>query len=379
MGGSRLRVEPTEPADLHRVCRPGSGRWQKTAVDVLVTGATGFVGANVVRALLGDGHAVRVLVRPTSERRALTGCRAQVIAGDVLDPGCLNRAAQGCRWVFHVAADYRLWVPDPTSMYRTNVEGTRSVLDACARAGVERVVYTSSVGTLGIPKDGGPRTETTPVRLADMIGPYKRSKFLAERVAEEYAARGLPVVIVNPSNPIGPWDVKPTPTGRMVLDFLRGRVFATLDTGLNLIDVADVARGHILAAERGRPGEKYILGNENHALTEIFRMLAQVTGMPAPRFEVPYALIWVMAVGNEALARLTGRPPRIPLTGVRMARKRMHFSAEKAVRELGLPQAPIAPALGAAVEWFVAHGYAPPPPASAKAGGDRARARESSS
>jgi dihydroflavonol-4-reductase len=195
-----------------------------------------------------------------------------------------------------------------------------------------------------------------------MIGPYKRSKFLAERVAEDYAARGLPVVIVNPTNPIGPWEVKPTPTGQMVVDFLKGRMFGTLDTGLNLVHVADVARGHILAAEKGRVGERYILGNRNCSLTEIFTMLAQITDLPAPRFRVPYSLIWLVAVANEGPARLTGRPPRVPLTGVRMARKHMYFSAEKAVRELGLPQTPVERALRDAVEWFVAHGYAPAPP-----------------
>jgi dihydroflavonol-4-reductase len=200
-----------------------------------------------------------------------------------------------------------------------------------------------------------------------MIGPYKRSKFLAERVAEEYAARGLPVVIVNPSNPIGPWEVRPTPTGQMILDYLRGRMFATLDTGLNLVHVADVARGHLLAAQRGRVGEKYILGCQNLSLTEIFRALERLTGIRAPRVRMPYALIYLLALVDEGAARTTGRPPRVPLTGVRMARKRMHFSAEKAVRDLGLPQTPVELALRDAVDWFVAHGYAPPPPV------DRAR------
>jgi dihydroflavonol-4-reductase len=243
------------------------------------------------------------------------------------------------------------------------VEGTRNVLEACARSGVERVVYTSSVGTLGIPEDGGPGTETTPVTLDDMIGPYKRSKFLAERVAEEYAARGLLVVIVNPTNPIGPWEVKPTPTGQMIVDYLLGRMFATVDTGLNLIHVADVARGHLLAARLGRVGEKYILGCENHSLAEIFGLLERITGIRAPRLRVPHALVTLVAVAHEALARATGRPPRVPLTGVRMARKRMYFSADKAVRELTLPQTPAEEALRDAVDWFVTHGYAPPPPA----------------
>jgi len=332
-------------------------------MDVLVTGATGFVGANLVRALRDDGRRVRVLVRRTSNLAALTGCSVDVVTGDVLDPESLAPAVSGCGLVFHVAGDYRLWAADPTALHRNNVEGTRHVLAACARAGVERVVYTSSVGTLGIPADGRPGTESTPVSLRDMVGAYKRSKFLAERVADEYAAEGLPVVIVNPSNPIGPWEVRPTPTGQMIVDFLKGRMFATLDTGLNLVHVADVARGHILAAQKGRVGEKYILGNRNCSLTELFGLLATLTGLAAPRFRVPYRLIWLVALANEGWARMTRRPPRVPLTGVRMARKRMYFSAEKAIRELGLPQTPVDQALRDAVEWFVANGYAPRPPA----------------
>ena len=338
-------------------------------MDVLVTGGTGFVGANLVRALLADGHRVRVLARPQSDRRALTGCAVEVVPGDVLEPDSLRRAVTGCRVVFHVAADYRLWTRDPAALYRTNVNGTRHVLEACLRAEVERVVYTSTVGTLGIPKDGRPGTETTPVRLREMVGTYKRSKFLAERVAEEFAAKGLPVVIVNPSAPVGAWDVKPTPTGQMIVDFLKGRMFATLDTGLNLVDVRDVARGHILAAEKGRVGEKYILGHQNCSLGEIFTLLARVTGLPAPRHRVPYRLAWLGALVLEGVARLTGAPPRVSLAAVRMARKPMYFSAEKAVRELGLSQTPVEQALSVAVEWFVAHGYAPPLPYAGEARG----------
>src|SRR6267378_5350063 len=332
-------------------------------MDVLVTGATGFVGANVTRRLVADGRCVRVLARPTSSLQALEGCPTQLVRGDILEPDSLRPAVEGCGLVFHVAADYRLWAREPAEIYRNNVEGTRNVLEACARSGVERVVYTSSVGTLGIPKDGGPGTETTPVTLDDMIGPYKRSKFLAERVADEYAARGLPVVIVNPSAPFGPWDVKPTPTGQMVIDYLRGRMFATLDTGLNLVHVADIARGHLLAASLGRPGEKYILGGENHSLTEIFRMLQRITGIRAPRLRAPHALVYLVALASEGMARATGHSPRVPLTGARMARKHMYFSAEKAVRELGLFHTPVEQALRDAVDWFVVHGYAPPPPA----------------
>jgi dihydroflavonol-4-reductase len=330
---------------------------------VLVTGATGFVGANVARLLVAEGYRVRVLARPASSLLALEGCAVEMVRGDILDSASVADAIDGCAHVFHVAADYRLWAKDPREIYRTNVDGTRTVLDACARARTARVVYTSSVGTLGLPRDGGLGTETTPVRVEDMIGPYKRSKFLAERVAEEYAARGLPVVIVNPTNPIGPWEVRPTPTGQMVLDYLLRRMVATLDTGLNLIDVADVARGHLLAAQRGRVGEKYILGCQNHSLTEIFHMLERITAIRAPSVRVPHALIYLVALVGEGVARATGRPPRVPLTGVRMARKHMYFSAEKAVRELGLPQTPVDQALRAAVDWFAAYGYAPPPPA----------------
>jgi dihydroflavonol-4-reductase len=336
-------------------------------MNVLVTGATGFVGVNVARLLVAEGHGVKVLARAASSLRALEGCAVEVVRGDIREADSVASAIRGCTQVFHVAADYRLWAKDPGEIYRNNVDGTRTVLEACADAPVDRIVYTSSVGTLGLPRDGGPGTETTPVSLGDMIGPYKRSKFLAERVAEEYAARGLPVVIVNPSNPIGPWEVRPTPTGQMILNYLRGRMFATLDTGLNLVHVADVARGHLLAAQRGRVGEKYILGCQNLSLTEIFRALERLTGIRAPRVRMPYALIYLLALVDEGAARTTGRPPRVPLTGVRMARKRMHFSAEKAVRDLGLPQTPVELALRDAVDWFVAHGYAPPPPV------DRAR------
>src|SRR5438094_3368394 len=276
-------------------------------MNVLVTGATGFVGANVARLLVADGYRVRVLARPASSVTALEGCAVEVVRGDILEPDSVARAIQGCAQVFHLAADYRLWAKDPSEIYRNNVDGTRIMLEACVHARVERVVYTSSVGTLGLPQDGSLGTETTPVSLHDMIGSYKRSKFLAERVAEEYVARGLPVVIVNPSNPIGPWEVRPTPTGQLILDYLLRRMFATLDTGLNLVHVADVARGHLLAAQRGRVGEKYILGCQNLSLTELFRMLESVTGLRAPRVRVPHALIYVVALANEAVARATGR------------------------------------------------------------------------
>lgn len=331
-------------------------------MDALVTGATGFVGANVVRELLREGASVRALVRRGSDRRALAGLPLELCEGDLRDRASLDRAVAGVRTVFHVAADYRLWVPDPAELYRSNVDGTRAILEAAAAAGAARIVHTSSVGALGIPKSGEPGTEETAVALSDMVGPYKASKFLAERVALELAARGAPVVVVNPSAPVGPWDVKPTPTGQMVLDFLRGRLFATMDTGLNLVHVRDVARGHLLAAERGRVGEKYILGARNLSFREITALLAEITGLPAPRLEIPYAVAWCGAACMEAIARVRRVPPRASLTAVRMARKRMYFSPAKAIRELGLPQTDVRTALADAAEWFWTHAYASRPP-----------------
>ena len=329
-------------------------------MDALVTGGTGFVGANLVRELVGAGASVRVLARPGGDRRALEGVKVEIAEGDLLAPASLARACVGVDTVYHVAADYRLWAPDPAVLHRVNVDGTRAMLEAAGAAGARRVVYTSTVGALGIPKDGAPGTEDTPVSVADMVGPYKTSKFLAQQAALELARRGLPVVIVNPSAPIGPWDVKPTPTGQMIVDFMAGRMFATLDTGLNLVHVRDVAQGHVLAAERGRVGETYILGatRGNLSLAEIGRLLAELTGRRPPRVRVPYALAWCGAACMETIARVTGGAPRVPLTAVRMARKRMYFSPAKAVRELGLPQTDVRVALRDAVEWFAAHGYA---------------------
>jgi dihydroflavonol-4-reductase len=331
------------------------------AIDALVTGGTGFVGANLVRELLAGGRTVRVLARKGSDRRALEGCAVEIAEGDLLDAASLRAAVKGARCVYHVAADYRLWAHDPRELFRTNVDGTRQVLTAAAEAGAARIVYTSTVGALGIPKDGTPGDEASPVGLEDMVGPYKASKFLAERVADELAARGAPIVIVNPSAPIGPWDVKPTPTGQMVVDFLKGKMVASVDTGLNVVHVCDVARGHILAAERGRLGQKYVLGHRNMPLSAIFRALAEITGLRAPRFQVPYGVAWLAAACMEGAARVTGRTPPVPLDAVRMARKRMYFSAEKAVRELGLPQTPAEDALRDAVTWFIERGYAPRP------------------
>jgi dihydroflavonol-4-reductase len=329
-------------------------------MDALVTGGTGFVGANLARELVGAGASVRVLARPGGDRRALDGVKVEIVDGDLLAPASLARACAGVDTVYHVAADYRLWAPDPAALHRVNVDGTRAMLEAAGVAGARRIVYTSTVGALGIPKDGAPGTEDTPVSLADMVGPYKTTKFLGQQVALELARRGLPVVIVNPSAPIGPWDVKPTPTGQMIVDFMRGRMVATLDTGLNVVHVRDVARGHLLAAERGTPGTRYVLGHTqgNLALADIFGLLAEITGRRAPRFRVPYAMAWLSAACCEGVSRVTGRPPAVALTAVRMARKRMYFSPARAVRELGLPQTDVRQALADAVAWFDAHGYA---------------------
>ena len=326
----------------------------------LVTGGTGFVGSQVVRALLEDGVEVRVLARSGSDRRALTDLPVEIATGDLGEPASLKAPLQGVEVLYHVAADYRLWAPDPAVLYRVNVGGTRALLLAAGAAGVSRIVYTSSVGTLGLPHDGRPGTEETPVRLEDMVGDYKRSKFLAEREAEAAAARGLPVVIVNPSAPIGPWDWKPTPTGRMLVDYLKGRMLAYLDTGLNLVHVQDVARGHLLAAALGRPGERYILGHGegNLPLRAIFERLAPYTGIRAPRVRLPHRAALAIGAGSEWVARFRGTEPAVARTAVRMAAKRMFFDPSKAIRELGLPQTPVDQALRDAVDWFWANGYA---------------------
>ncbi len=325
---------------------------------VFITGATGFIGASLARELLAEGYVVRALARPGSDRRNLTGLGIEICEGDLRDRDSLARRIAGCEWLFHAAADYRLWTRDPAAMYDINVAGTRNILEAAMAAGVSRVVYTSSVGTLGNPGDGTPGTEATPVAFADMVGHYKKSKFLAEQEAQSFVARGLPLVIVNPSTPVGGHDVKPTPTGKIIVDFLNRRMPAYLDTGLNIIDVKDCARGHILAASLGRIGEKYILGNENLTLRQIFLMLEKITGLPAPRVRLPYTPILLAAYCNAAISRLTGKEPLIPLAGVQMARKFMFFDSAKAVRELGLPQRPAVDALHTAVEWFRANGYA---------------------
>ncbi len=318
----------------------------------LVTGATGFVGAAIAHALVRAGWQVRVLARPRSDRRNLAMLAADVCEGDLADPASLARAVAGCDALFHAAADYRLGAPDPESLYRTNVEGTRNMLGAAREAGVGRVVYTSSVATIGIPADGTPGDERTPAALADMIGHYKRSKFLAEEVALKFARSGLCVVIVNPSTPIGPGDVKPTPTGQIVLDAARGRMPAYVDTGLNVVHVEDVALGHVLAFERGRSGERYILGGEDMTLRQILAQIAELTGRAPPRIRLPFAAVLGIAYAAEGVAKLTGRSGRVTLEGVRMSRKRMYFSSEKAVRELGYRWRPPIEAFRDAVRWF---------------------------
>jgi dihydroflavonol-4-reductase len=323
----------------------------------LVTGGTGFVGAHVVRALLARGETVRCLVRPGSRRSNLEGLPVDLVEGDLRDPSSLSRALRGVSTLYHVAADYRLWAKDPEELYRSNAGGTGNVLAAAAEGGVSRVVYTSSVGALGLTKDGSPADERTPVRREEVVGHYKKSKFDAERVAEERAASGLPVVIVNPSTPVGELDVKPTPTGQVIVDFLNRRIPAYVDTGLNLIDVRDVAEGHLLAAEKGRPGEKYILGHRNMTLKEILDALGRITGLPAPGLRLPHFVPLAVAAVDTVVSGALGRAPRVSLESVRMARHRMFFDASKAVRELGLPQSPVEEALSRAVAWFRENGY----------------------
>lgn len=332
-------------------------------MSVLVTGGSGFLGSHLVRLLLEEGQEVRVLVRPTSPPDNLTGLDVVCTPGDLREAPSLERAVRGCQQVYHCAADYRLWTPDPQELYRVNVDGTENLLRACREEGVERVVVTSSVAAVGIPEDGSPGNEETPVRLKDMIGHYKRSKFLAEEVAMRFAAEGDPIVVVNPSTPVGPGDLKPTATGRILTDFLNGRMPAYVQTGLNLVPVEDVARGHLLAARRGTPGRRYILGGEDMTLKEILDTLAEITGLPAPGFEIPLWLASCIAhVDTFFNASLLRREPRVPLEGVRMACKRMWFDWGRARSELGYAPGPVRPALERAVRWFVDHGHAPVPP-----------------
>lgn len=321
----------------------------------LVTGATGFVGAAVARRLLREGHHVRVLARPGSDRRNLQGIEVEVVEGDLTDAPSLAHACDDCDALFHVAADYRLWAPRPDELYRTNVDGTRALLEAARQAGVPRIVYTSSVATLGIRGDGLPGDEATPVSLDDMVGHYKRSKFLAERLVSDYASRGLPVVIVNPSTPLGPRDIKPTPTGRIVRDAVAGRMPAYVDTGLNVVHVDDVADGHWLAFRHGRVGERYILGGANLSLRELLFEIADIVGRKPPRWRLPHGAVMPVAYAAQAWARISGRPPIATVEEVRMSRKRMFFTSAKAERELGYAAGPVRLALEDAVAWFSLH------------------------
>jgi len=322
----------------------------------LVTGATGFVGAAVAKALGAAGWEVRVLGRAGSDRGNLRPLAVQVVEGELADERSLERALEGCDGLFHVAADYRLGARDPRPLYRTNVDGTRNILAAARRVGVPRIVYTSSVATVGIPADGAPGDERTPVSLNHMIGHYKRSKFLAEEVAREAAGAGLSVVIVNPSTPVGPGDIKPTPTGQLVLDAASGRMPAYVDTGLNIVHVDDVAAGHLLAFQRGQAGERYILGGEDMSLQTILAQIAGLTGRKPPRIRLPYGAVLPMAYLAEGFAKLSGRSGRLTLEGVRMSRKRMFFSSDKAVRELGYGWRPPQTAFADALQWFREHG-----------------------
>jgi dihydroflavonol-4-reductase len=328
-----------------------------------VTGATGFLGSHVARVLAEQGAQLRLLVRSTSDLRNIADLKAERVEGDLRDPGSIEKALAGCDTVFHVAADYRLWVRDPEQMYRSNVEGTRAVLRAAQKQGVRRVVYTSSVATMGFTSNGTPAgsgtDENSPVSLADMIGHYKRSKFMAEQAAFEAAKAGVNVVVVNPTTPIGERDIKPTPTGRIVVDFLKRKFRAYVDTGLNLVDATECARGHILALEKGRAGERYILGGENLTLKQILDRLGAITGLPSPTVKLPYVFALATGVVDEMVTgRLLGREPRATIDAVRMGRKRMFVTSAKAERELGWRTVPVEGALRRAVDWFRANGYA---------------------
>ncbi len=326
---------------------------------VFVTGGTGFVGSHVIKRLIARGDHVVALVRPFGNPALLKGLNVETVTGDITDFDSIYSALAGIDEVYHVAADYRLWAPDPREIYYNNLGGTLNVLEASLRRGVRRVVYTSTVGCLGIPKDGSLGDEETPVTRDQLVGHYKKSKFDAQAVALEYVSKGLDVVIVNPSTPIGPGDVKPTPTGKIILDFLRGKMRAYVDTGLNFISVEDVAEGHILAAEKGLAGRKYILGNRNLSLKAFFDILSQITGRPSPSIKIPHWVAFLAAVGDSAYNGMLGKAPNIPIEGVLMARKKMFFSSDRAIEELGLKSSPIEDAVAQSVNWFTSNGYAP--------------------
>lgn len=327
------------------------------AAPVFITGATGFVGGQVAKLLIEAGQRVRALYRTRPGNPLLGGCDIQWVPGDLTNPDSLLGAMHGCRWLYHVAADYRLWARNPRELYRNNVLGTEHILRAAGRLGLEKIVYTSSVGVLGIGVNDSPADENTPVGLRSMIGHYKRSKYLAEQKVMQQVAAGLPVTLVHPSTPVGPGDWKPTPTGKIIVDFLNGRMPAYLDTGLNLVHVRDVAAGHLLAMSKGRIGRRYILGNRNLSLQDLLHRLAAITGLPAPRIRLPYRPVWLLACVNQVFSNLTGIAPMVPLEGVKMARHRMYFDVSRAVGELGLPQTPLDQALAEAVRWFDENGY----------------------
>jgi dihydroflavonol-4-reductase len=325
----------------------------------LVTGATGFVGSHVAGQLLAAGHSVRVLVRPTSNLKALEGMAVEPVAGDLRDAASLGCAMQSVQRVYHVAADYRLWTKNPGEMFESNVEGTRRLIEVAHRAGVERIVYTSTVATIAVPRHGALPNEETWATLGEMIGHYKRSKFLAEQVALDAAKSGVPVIIVNPTAPVGPGDWKPTPTGHIILDFLKGNMPAYVDTGLNVAPVEDVASGHLLAGEKGRAGERYILGGRNMTLKQILDALAAITGRAAPRIQLPHAVALMAGYADEVFSRLMGREPQIPLEGVKMSRHKMFIESDKAQRELGYKPTKVEAALERAVRWYQENGYIP--------------------
>ena len=326
---------------------------------VLITGSSGFIGAAVTRAVVANGDEVRVLIRATSKRSNLDGLPIETVEGDLQDPQSLKKAVIGCQGVYHVAAHYALWAQDPATFYQVNVEGTKHLFRAAQAAGVERIVYTSTIGAIGLPGNGGLGHEELFPSESQLSGDYKRSKFLAEQEVLNMARQGLPVVIVNPTAPVGERDVKPTPTGQIIVDFMKGKMFAYVETGMNLIDVDDVALGHVRAMERGRVGERYILGNQNLMFREICQMLSQLTGVSAPRIRLPWRWIIPLAHVNTWIANyVTHRTPRIPLEGVRMAKYRMHYDCSKARTELDLPQTSVEAALKKAVAWFRQYGYA---------------------
>jgi dihydroflavonol-4-reductase len=323
-----------------------------------LTGATGFLGSNVARVLAGQGAELRLLVRSTSNLKNLEGLNAETATGDLRDPASLEKAMSGCDTIFHIAADYRLWVRDPQEMYRSNVDGTRAILEAARKNGVRRVVYTSSVATMGFTRNGHPADENSPVALADMIGHYKRSKFMAEQIALEAGRSGMHVVVVNPTTPVGEQDIKPTPTGRIILDFLKRKFPAYVDTGLNLVDVTECARGHIAALERGKSGERYILGGENLSLKQILDKLAAIAGLSSPSVKLPYFFAFAAAAVDETITgRILHREPRATIDAVRMGRKKMFASSAKAERELGWKIVAVEQALRRAVDWFRANSY----------------------